>query len=94
MFSEEKHYTKVCNALQCTLNLIPDQYKKIIKGRESWLFLLLMSYRCIVTVNVLWLFLAVLWVGLLCVIVVFPDHTHFLIKEFDLTVCGNKHAWL
>ena len=30
------------------------------------------------TVSVLWLFLMVLWVGLQCVIVVFPDHTHVL----------------
>ena len=37
--------------------------------------LLLLSYRCLVTVNVLWLFLTTLWVGLQCVIVVFPDHT-------------------
>ena len=27
---------------------------------------------------VLWLFLTVPWVGLQCVIVVFPDHTHLL----------------
>ena len=26
---------------------------------------------------VLWLFIVVPWVGLQCVIVVFPDHTHF-----------------
>ena len=32
----------------------------------------------IVTKNVLWLFLTVPWVGLQCVIVVFPDHTHLL----------------
>ena len=38
----------------------------------------LMSYRCIVTINVPWLFLATPWVGLKCVIVVFPDHTHLL----------------
>ena len=31
-----------------------------------------------VTLNVLWLFLAAPWVGLQCVIVVFPDHTHLL----------------
>ena len=30
------------------------------------------------TVSVLWLFLTVPWVGLQCVIVVFPDHTHLL----------------
>ena len=40
--------------------------------------LLLSSYRCIVTINVLWLFLTVPWVGLQCVIVVFPGHTHLL----------------
>ena len=38
---------------------------------------LLSSYRCIVTINVLWLFLTAPWVGLQCVIVVFPDQTHF-----------------
>ena len=31
-----------------------------------------------VTVGVQWLFPMVQWVGLQCVIVVFPDHTHFL----------------
>ena len=40
--------------------------------------LLLLSYRCLVTVNVLWLLLTVPLVGLQCVIVVFPDHTHLL----------------
>ena len=36
--------------------------------------LLVLSYRCILTINVMWL--TVPWVGLQCVIVVFPDHTH------------------
>ena len=35
------------------------------------------------TVSVLWLFLMGLWVGLQCVIVIFPDQTH-LIFWFDL----------
>ena len=38
----------------------------------------IISYRCIVTINVMCLFLTVPWVGLQCVIVVFPDHTHVL----------------
>ena len=33
---------------------------------------------CLVTVNDMWLFRTVQWVGLQCVIVVFPDHTHLL----------------
>ena len=50
-----------------------------LKGKRKLVALLVLSYRCIVTINVLWLFLRVLWVGLQCVIVVFPDHTHLLL---------------
>ena len=32
------------------------------------------------TVIVLWVFLTVTWVGLQCVIVVFPDHPHVLYR--------------
>ena len=42
--------------------------------------LLYLSSWCPVTVSVLWLFLAVRWVGLLCVIVVIPDHTYSLFR--------------
>ena len=43
--------------------------------------LLKLSSWCLVTITVLWLFLTVPWVGLQCVIVVFPDHTHlFFLK--------------
>ena len=48
----------------------------ILKRKRKLVDLLLLSYRCLVTVNVMWLFLMVPWVGLRCVIVVFPDHTH------------------
>ena len=40
--------------------------------------LLLLSYRCLVTLKFLLLFLTVPWVGLQCVTVTFPDHTHLL----------------
>ena len=43
--------------------------------------LLLFLHICLVTVNVLRLFLTVPWVGLQCMIVVFPDHTHLLSVE-------------
>ena len=49
---------------------------------STLLYLRLLFYRCIVTVNVLWLFLMVSWVGLLCMIVVFPDHNHLLFGVF------------
>ena len=46
-------------------------------GKRELVALLYLS-TCLVTVKVLWLFLTVPWVGLQCVIVVFPNHTHFL----------------
>ena len=49
----------------------------IILKKRTLVALLLLSYSCIVTINGLWLFLAVLWIGQLYVIVVFPDHTNF-----------------
>ena len=50
----------------------------ILKRRRTQVALLLLSYRWIVTINVLWLFLTVPWIGLQCVIVVIPDHSHLL----------------
>ena len=51
----------------------------ILMGKRELVALLLSSFRCFVTVtcNILWL--TVPWVGLHCVIVVFPDHSHFLL---------------
>ena len=48
----------------------------ILNVKRELVALLLLSYGCLVTVNVLLLFLMVPWVGLQCVIVIFPDHTH------------------
>ena len=68
-----------CYALLC----VHSSFANILKRKRKLVALLLLSYRCIVTINVLWLFLTVPRVGLQCVIVVFPDHTHFL-KSIDL----------
>ena len=65
-------------AILCVLS----SFAVILKRkRERWLFFLLPSYGCVVIVNVLWLFLTVSLVGLQCVIVVFPDHTHLLFGQ-------------
>ena len=58
----------------------------ILKRKRKRVALLLLSYICIVTINVMWLFLTVPWVGLQCVIVVFPDHTHFLTAYYNMSV--------
>ena len=62
----------------CTLLCVLSSFAIILKGKREMIVLLLLSYGCLVTVNVLWLFLTLPWVGLRCVIVVFPDHTHLL----------------
>ena len=61
-----------CNDLLC----VHFRVAIILKRKRKLVALLLMSYRCIVTINVMSLFLTRLWVGLQCVIMVFPDHTH------------------
>ena len=61
-----------CYALLC----VHSSFAIILKRKRKLVALLLLSYRCIVTINVLRLFLTVPWVGLQCVIAVFPDHTH------------------
>ena len=64
----------LCYALLCAHS----SFAIILKRKRKLVALLLLSYRCIVTINVLWLLLTVPWIGLQCVIVVFPDHTHLL----------------
>ena len=63
-----------CYALPC----VHSCFAIILKRKNKLVALLLLSFDCIVTINVLWLFLTVPWVGLQCVIVIFPDHTHLL----------------
>ena len=61
-----------------TLRCVHSSYAIILKRNRKLVALLLLSYRCIVTINGLFLILTVPWVGLQCVIVVFPNHTHLL----------------
>ena len=60
------------------LHCVHSSFAIILKRKRKLVALLLLSYISIVAINVLWLFLAVPWVGLQCVIVVFPDHIHLL----------------
>ena len=72
-----------CYALFC----VHSSFAVILKRKRKLVILLLLPYRCIVTIDVVWLFLTVPWVGLQFVIVVFPDHTHFLYNTLDSKVC-------
>ena len=60
-------------ALFCVHN----NFAIILRKRELVAFIQL-SFVCFVTLNVQWLFLRVPWVGMQCVIVVFPIHTYLL----------------
>ena len=61
----------------------------ILKRKKELIALLLLSYRCLVTVNILSLFLMVPWVGMRCVIVIFPDHTHLDSLCPNVQTCQN-----
>ena len=65
------------HALLCDLS----SFAIILKRKKKRVALLLLSYRCIVTIIVLWLLLTVPCVGLQYVIVVFPNHTYFLVPK-------------
>ena len=60
----------------CALLYVLSSFAIILKSKRELVALLLLSYGCLVAVGVLWLFLAVPWVGLRCVILVFPEHTY------------------
>ena len=59
----------------------------ISTSKRELVALPLLYILCLVTVNVLWLFLTVRWVGLRCVIVVFPDHTHLVFDMVSYRHC-------
>ena len=65
-----------CYALLC----VHFSFDIILRRKRKLVSLLLLSCRCIVTINFLRLFLTVPWVGLQYLIVLFPDHTHFLLE--------------
>ena len=64
-------------ALPCVLY----SFATILTRKRELVALLLLSFLCLVTVKVQWLFLTVPWVGLQCVIVVFPDHTYLIFNS-------------
>ena len=72
-----------CSVFCCALLCVPSGFAVVLVGRNGLVALLGLSSLCLVIV--VWLFLAVPWVCLQIVIVVFPDHTHFIF--FDGHTC-------
>ena len=73
----------------CAVLCVLSRFAIILIGKRELAALLCLSSWCLVIVIVLWLFRTVQWVGLQCVIAVFPDHTHLL---FSMKVCGLSLA--
>ena len=66
----------------CTLLYVHSSFAITLMGKRELVALpSLSSWRLVMVV---WLFLAVQWVCLRFVIVVFPDHTHFLFFKIKL----------
>ena len=71
-----------CSMFCFTLLYIHSSIAIILMGQRELVDLLNLSSWCLVSVE--WLFLAMPWGCLWFVIVVFPDHTHYLIYKFRL----------
>ena len=78
----------LCLSLICYALLCNHSFAIILKRKKVGCFAFIglrSSYECLVTVIILWIFLTVPWVGLQCVIVVFPDHTHYFFTVVQIT---------
>ena len=81
-----------CSMFCCTLLYVPSSFAIILMVKRELVALLSLSSWCLVIV--VWLFLAVTWGCLQFVIVVFPDHTHLLIKKVRSMTCIAKKTFL
>ena len=69
-----------CSMFCCTLLYVHSSIAIILMEKRELVALLNLSPWCLVMVE--WLLLAVPWGCLQFVIVVFPDHTHLLSKDY------------
>ena len=66
-----------CYALLCVHSTVLCYYLEEEEKAGCFAIIVLQMYFII---NIMWFFLMVRWVGLQCVIVVFPDYTHLLLN--------------
>ena len=79
LFQEVLCWSLFCNVLLCVLSSFVNI---LTRKRERAVYIAFIVFLNIVTVDVLCLFLTVPWIGLQCVIVVFPDHIHLLLYMY------------
>ena len=68
-----------CSMFCYVLLYVYSSFEIILMGKRELVALLKLSSWCLVIV--VWLFLSVPWVCLQFVIVVIPDHTHYLLSH-------------
>ena len=73
-----------CSMFCCTFLYVHSSFAITLIGKRELVALLSLTSWCLVMV--VWLFLVVPWVCLWLVIVVFPDHTHFLFLKLALSL--------
>ena len=81
----------------CTLLFVHSSFAIILIGNRELVDFLSLSSWCLLMA--VWLFLVVPWFCLRFVIVVFPDHTHYISCKYDESkflsmVCIMTDAWL
>ena len=67
-------------SLCITLLSVLTSFAIILMEKRELVALLQLSSWCLGTASAMWLYLAIQWVGLQCVIVVFPGHTRLLLS--------------
>ena len=86
--------SRFCSVFICVLSSFASILMNLMP-RTELVDLLCLPSLCLGIAIVLWLFLMVSWVGLECVIVVFPDHTHlFFFCIFWVTLEGGCSSFL
>ena len=84
-----------CSVFCCALLCVHSSIAIILMGRRELVALLNLSSWCLVMVE--WLFLAIPWGCLRFVNVVFPDHTHLLFLQQNLSGNPDKsqnYRWI
>ena len=77
-----------CSMFCCALLCVHSSFAIILNRKSELVALLCLSSWCLMIV--VWLFITMPWVCLQFVIVVFPDHTHYLPYLKD-AILGHQH---
>ena len=81
-----------CSMFCCTLLYVHSSFASILMGKREPDALLSLSPWCLVIV--VWLFVTVPWVCLQFMIVVLPDHTHYIFSLLFVHKIALSYMWI